>query len=766
MAAGATPPARAPGAGGGGAVHATGRYRRWRGSGAPGAPPGAPRRRLSFSAGGGERAPWVVLPPAFLLFFCLARRTGEIWGTSPPVEAAATLAAPLAPVTPTTGDLDALLGLRLARGSGGRKALTPGSLETVGFADAWSGAARGHGPRGFEFTAASAVGRGHPDPPPPAAGAPTVVTLASSELHPGAVRLAASLHFWHPEASMRVYHDGPRLSQADARVLAGLRGVRVVALEDVWTDLVEADGAPLAGSATRPRGEVRTWEPLVLMHALLDSPPGPPGAVYVPPWLSLGGWADLIWRGLARDGAFLPCPRRVGDGESDTASAVCVQGLQGFVHSGAVPPPALEAQARCALQGPGSESCAPFGGARSGKDKEILVNVTAASREGGQSGRELLAGEDWYYSRGAWASAVTGTACHDPRHLHLGSLDARVSFTSGRQSIGCSGMHAADYSCRAQRRPVEASKVRVVWASPDQGQGHGPGAGKEGGAAEGGIASRGGLGLGVPFRSGFTGGTDSISFRHTPFAAHFMTSFGEALKAEKGVWPPHATVYVGLQPVDEEKYFGSPQKVQEVAQWVAGIVEGLPLSVEFFTTGAPESDAVLWNLAFLRTFSAEHDFYLAAHTDSVFEAPDWASLHRTMRFLEVSELAGFGVAGPLDAAEPVLITHPAVHRTHHEVFGHLFPPTLAPPEGFAWLSNVYGPRFTFVDSEYRVRKPGLLAARYPASCRPRPEYIAQALDEAGPALMRWLAARPASQDAIARETLHELLRELSPSYGP
>ena len=315
----------------GGWVHATGRYRRWRAGAGP-----RTNRRLSFSGAGGPApaAPgWVVLPPALVLFACLARRARERL-RAPPGGGALSPAPPPgggAPRRPAAaapgglGDLDALLGLRLSRLPGGGGDLPPGGLETASFADLWS--TRGGRARGFEFTAAAAVGR----PRPPAAAAPegrppsalTVVTLAGSELHAGAVRLAASLHFWHPEAELRVYHGGARLRPGDARVLAGLRNVRVVPLEEVWAALVEEEGAPLAGSgAARGRGGVRTWEPLVLLHALLDG--GSPGGVaYVPPWLGLRGWVDNLRHALDRDGAFLLCGRPDDAGGGALASRVC-----------------------------------------------------------------------------------------------------------------------------------------------------------------------------------------------------------------------------------------------------------------------------------------------------------------------------------------------------------------------------------------------------------------------------------------------------------
>ena len=762
----------------GGWVHATGRYRRWRAGAGP-----RTNRRLSFSGAGGPApaAPgWVVLPPALVLFACLARRARERL-RAPPGGGALSPAPPPgggAPRRPAAaapgglGDLDALLGLRLSRLPGGGGDLPPGGLETASFADLWS--TRGGRARGFEFTAAAAVGR----PRPPAAAAPegrppsalTVVTLAGSELHAGAVRLAASLHFWHPEAELRVYHGGARLRPGDARVLAGLRNVRVVPLEEVWAALVEEEGAPLAGSgAARGRGGVRTWEPLVLLHALLDG--GSPGGVaYVPPWLGLRGWVDNLRHALDRDGAFLLCGRPDDAG----GGGVCLQGLQGFALSrGGAVPALLEAQARCALEG-SAAACAPFGAGAGGGADEILVSV--AGPRGGHEGEAsasaaaAAAGEDWYYSRGSWRPEAAGPVCHPEEHLLVGAGPGVRVMVAGGQEVACAGHErrgvgrggdgSSDYSCRAQRRAAGASEARAVWASRAADGGEGAAA-----AAAGPL-----LGVGLPFRTsdmdagGERGGRGARTpFRETPFAAKFMPSFLAALGAAGGAArPPHTTVFVGLHPLDQGRYFGSPDKVREVEAWAAGVCGAGGLSVEFFSTGAPESDVTLWNAAMLRALGPNaprrHDFFLAAHADSTFSTPSWASLGGLVRQLEASEVPAFGVAGPLDTGEPGVLTHPLVHRTHLDVFGYLFPPALTPPESFSWLSDVYGPRFTYVDSKYGGWKPGPLAARYPPSCHPRAEYLAQALDEAGPALRRWLAAQ---ESAAAREALLEL-QELSP----
>ena len=770
----------------GGWVHATGRYRRWR----PGAGPRI-NRRLSFSGAGGAgpaSPAWVVLPPALVLFACLAGRARERLYAAPGGGAlSAALPGEGQPRRPTAspggmGDLDALLGLRLGRLPGGGGDLPPDDLETASFADQWS--TRGGRPRGFDFTVASAAGR----PRPPSAaleGHPpfefTVVTLAGSELHAGAVRLAASLHFWHPEAELRVYHDGAQLRPGDARVLAGLRNVRVVPLEEAWATLVEAEGAPLAGSgAARGRGGVRTWEPLVLLHALLDGG-SPGGAAYVPPWLSLHGWVDNLRHALDRDGTFLFCGRsndvggEPGKGGRGAAPAVaatptCLQGLQGFALSrGRAVPALLEAQARCGLEG-SAAACAPFGAGGGDSTEEILVSVGGPRNDGEGA---ASAGEDWYYSRGSWESEAAGPVCHREEHLLVGAgPGVHVTPAGGQEEVcagqgrrqGWRGREMSDYSCRAQRRAAGASEARVVWASRAAERAEGA-EGAEG-AAAGHL-----LGVGVPFRTGdMDAGMDSggsarpAIFRETPFAAKFIPSFVAALGAAGGAGRPlHATVFVGLQPLDQGRYFGSPEKVREVGEWAAGVCEGGGLSVEFFSTGAPESDVTLWNAAMLRALGPgaprRHDFFLAAHSDSAFSAPSWASLGGLTEQLEASELPTFGVAGPLDTGEPGVLTHPLVHRTHLEVFGHLFPPALTPPEAFSWLSDVYGPRFTYVDSKFGGRKPAPLAARYPPSCRPRAEYLAEALDEAGPALSRWLTAQ---DSAPAREALLEL-QELSPS---
>ena len=59
------------------------------------------------------------------------------------------------------------------------------------------------------------------------------------------------------------------------------------------------------------------------------------------------------------------------------------------------------------------------------------------------------------------------------------------------------------------------------------------------------------------------------------------------------------------------------------------------------------------------------------------------------------KVANLGVTGPLDINNDKIFTHSFVHRTHIDVFGHLFPPSFKNWWSDDWISTVYGPEHTF-----------------------------------------------------------------------
>jgi hypothetical protein len=58
-------------------------------------------------------------------------------------------------------------------------------------------------------------------------------------------------------------------------------------------------------------------------------------------------------------------------------------------------------------------------------------------------------------------------------------------------------------------------------------------------------------------------------------------------------------------------------------------------------------------------------------------------------------IPNFGVTGPADSNNDKIFTHSFVHRTHIEVFGHLFPPSFKNWWSDDWITTVYGSEHTF-----------------------------------------------------------------------
>ena len=96
----------------------------------------------------------------------------------------------------------------------------------------------------------------------------------------------------------------------------------------------------------------------------------------------------------------------------------------------------------------------------------------------------------------------------------------------------------------------------------------------------------------------------------------------------------------------------------------------------------------------LEGYADGYDYFYQVNDDTIIESPDWPR-----RFIEA--LAGnpivphLGVTGPLDTNNDKIFTHAFVHRTHFEVFGHLFPASFKNWWSDDWISTVYGSEHTF-----------------------------------------------------------------------
>ena len=97
-----------------------------------------------------------------------------------------------------------------------------------------------------------------------------------------------------------------------------------------------------------------------------------------------------------------------------------------------------------------------------------------------------------------------------------------------------------------------------------------------------------------------------------------------------------------------------------------------------------------------------YDYFYQVNDDTIIESPDWPR-----KFIEA--LAGnptvphLGVTGPLDTNNDKIFTHAFVHRTHFEVFGHLFPSSFKNRWSDDWISTVYGSEHTFHLQDVKIK---------------------------------------------------------------
>jgi hypothetical protein len=96
----------------------------------------------------------------------------------------------------------------------------------------------------------------------------------------------------------------------------------------------------------------------------------------------------------------------------------------------------------------------------------------------------------------------------------------------------------------------------------------------------------------------------------------------------------------------------------------------------------------------LQAYSENFDYFYQVNDDTVLVTPNWATtLIQTLAMNPL--IPNFGVTGPKDVNNDKIFTHSFTHRTHIEIFGHLFPPSFKNWWSDDWITTVYGPEHTF-----------------------------------------------------------------------
>lgn len=130
--------------------------------------------------------------------------------------------------------------------------------------------------------------------------------------------------------------------------------------------------------------------------------------------------------------------------------------------------------------------------------------------------------------------------------------------------------------------------------------------------------------------------------------------------------------------------------------------------------GAPTQ--VVSQLA-LQAYSDGFEYFYQVNDDTILVTPNWATV-----FIETLKsnpiVPDFGVTGPKDMNNDKIFTHSFTHRTHIDVFGHLFPPSFKNWWSDDWITTVYGAEHTFrlndieIKHNARTQKTGGEVQRY------------------------------------------------------
>ncbi len=96
------------------------------------------------------------------------------------------------------------------------------------------------------------------------------------------------------------------------------------------------------------------------------------------------------------------------------------------------------------------------------------------------------------------------------------------------------------------------------------------------------------------------------------------------------------------------------------------------------------------------------DYFYQVNDDTLIETPNWPP--KLIEALAANpKIPNFGVTGPLDTNNDKIFTHSFVHRTHIEVFGHMFPTSFKNWWSDDWISTVYGSEHTFHLSDVTIK---------------------------------------------------------------
>jgi hypothetical protein len=104
----------------------------------------------------------------------------------------------------------------------------------------------------------------------------------------------------------------------------------------------------------------------------------------------------------------------------------------------------------------------------------------------------------------------------------------------------------------------------------------------------------------------------------------------------------------------------------------------------------------------LQAYGDGYDYFYQVNDDTQLNSLNWAE-YLVEALVNSEPISNFGVTGPRDSNNEKIFTHSFTHRTHIEIFGHLFPPSFKNWWSDDWISTVYGGAYTFLLTKVQIR---------------------------------------------------------------
>ena len=111
--------------------------------------------------------------------------------------------------------------------------------------------------------------------------------------------------------------------------------------------------------------------------------------------------------------------------------------------------------------------------------------------------------------------------------------------------------------------------------------------------------------------------------------------------------------------------------------------------------------SVMWNTLAKEAYNS-CDYFYQCGDDIKFYDSEWSE-----KFVNVlKKNNNIGVTGPLDLNNKKLLTQSFVHKTHYDIFGYYYPPSIKNWYVDDWIHQVYQPNNNFWLKEIKVRNSG------------------------------------------------------------